>query len=154
MSNLTAFLFLSLSLASTLPHEQATEASAKLEATIVFTATQIRAEARMAGVDCGQGLTTYTGHHSAKIISLNEAHENRTWKLRGDMLLCGVIFFSRISSCEVGGVAKTTSNLSCNTQRDFPCSQEVKAKSTGSILLVTKHTKESLCFSRHCEPRA
>lgn len=133
------------------PILQATSSAAVPTPKISITATIVSAQARMSGRDCGFGLTTYTGSHSASIISLNAVHENRTWMLRGEMHKCGTIFFSRLSSCDVSGVAQATSTLICTTQRDFPCELEVKAKSVGSMFLVTSDTYTSLCFSRHCE---
>jgi hypothetical protein len=118
---------------------------------VTFPLTLIRARATVYGRQLCFGVVTYTGTHSATIVSLNPAHANRTWTLRGEIQQCGAIFFPRLSSCEVSGVAQVSRQLSCTTRRDHPCHIEVQGWSKGSMFLVTSDTFETLCYQRHCD---
>jgi len=116
-------------------------------------ATEIVVDGFSTSFDCGAGLQTVQGFHSAVLNLVNPEHENQTWGLNGAVWRCGGFFPVRLTSpCNRSGNTSTTFFLTCETQTDYPCDKLPRGHRSREIAATpgAEDSHESSCYVPHC----
>lgn len=114
-------------------------------------ATVVTADGFASSEDCGWGLQTVAGFHSAVINFISEEHLGENWTLEGYVETCSFFVPQRIThTCVMSGNTLTTQWLTCNTRKDigyFQVADGVRSRDRAVVVnhLATLNEHSSTC---------